>query len=177
LGCQSDISHNKKLTEGTKSEVKNPILARINYRTVSLKDFEEILEEIKEVHQSLESELADPEIRKRVFDWVVNMEIVYQIGIERGIDKEVAEAPESVKKEFIIKKIANELKENIFISFEEIKTFYEKNKNLINQPLAEVEKDIKKLLATGKFDEKIAELVEDFKSRNKVEINYEPAIR
>jgi len=177
FGCQSDISHNKEFTEGVKSEVKSPILARINYRTVSLKDFEEILKGIKESYQSLESDLADPEIRRRVFDWVVNMEIVYQIGIERGIDKEVAEAPERVKKEFVIKKIANELKEDIAISFEEIKTFYEENRNLINQPLVEVEEDIKKLLAKSKFDEKITELVEDFKSRNKVEVNYEPAIR
>ena len=102
---------------------------------------------------------------------LVTVEILYQIGIEKGVDKleDVISLTGKTKRTAIIDEVMVSLEKEV--SIDEIVAFYENNKDLIGMPLLEAKENIRNVLCGEKLNNEIAKVILDFKKRNNVEIN------
>jgi len=169
------VSGNEALSKEVKQEVDEPVLAKLNGWIMGIENFKGILQKARIFHEKLGKNMNSFEFKKDILNRLVNTEIIYRIGIERGIDQEeeIQKAPQSVQRALVIQKVAGELEKNIVISPEEIKKYYAQNKDSLNLPLFEAESCIGEILKKSKLDKRVADVAEGFKSRVKVEIHYE----
>jgi len=169
------VLRGEALSKEVKQEVDEPVLARLNGWVMGIENFKEILQRARTFHEKLEKDMDSFEFKKDILNRLVNTEIIYRIGIERGIDQEeeIQKAPQSVQRALVIQKVAGELEKNIVVSPEEIKKYYAQNKDSLNVSLSEAESCIEEILKKSKLDRRIADVAGGFKSRTKVEMHYE----
>ncbi|MCK5287846.1 MAG: hypothetical protein KAJ79_02195 [Candidatus Omnitrophica bacterium] len=172
-GCNNptqDISKKEKTSNQIK-DIKEPLLAKINNWEISLNDFNERLFRIDSYGEIKSFDINDFQARKDMLSQLVTVEILYQIGIEKGVDKleDIISLTEKTKRIAIVDKVMVNLEKEV--SIDEIVAFYENNKDLIGMPLLEEKENIRNVLFVEKLNNEIAKVILDFKKRNNVEIN------
>lgn len=112
---------------------KNKVLAIVEGKEITEKDVEFLLAGIGP-QQAMQ--FNNEEGRKRLLDELINQEMFYLEAIEKGYDKEEAFKLELQKaKENILKQMAiRELLDNIQVTDEEVKEFYEEHKEQFVSP-------------------------------------------
>ncbi len=154
-----------KQKEAVKSGDSGPVLAKINKTEITLNDFNERLKEYPSVAHG---GTLDIETKKGFLDNLIVRELLYQEALKTGLDKEkeTAEILEEMKKRILVEKFfKKELDENIKISEEELKKYYDENPEEAKSPVevrashillktrAEAESVMKKLKAGSKFED------------------------
>lgn len=172
-GCNNlnqDIIKKEKSFEQT-NDIKEPLLGKINNWEISLNDFKKRLVRIDSYGKIEGFDINDFQARKDMLSQLVTVEILYQIGIEKGVDKleDVISLTGKTKRTAIIDEVMVSLEKEV--SIDEIVAFYENNKDLIGMPLLEAKGNIRNVLCGEKLNNEIAKVILDFKKRNNVEIN------
>lgn len=159
----SSISCKQK--EAIKEGSSGPVLAKINNTEITLSDFNERLKEYPSVAHG---GTLDIETKKGFLDNLIVRELLYQEALKTGLDKEkeTAEMLEEMKKRILVEKFfKKELDENMKISDEELKKYYEEHPDEAKAPVEvrashillktreEAEAVLKKLKAGSKFED------------------------
>ncbi len=154
-----------KQKEGVKGGSSGPVLAKINDTEITLDDFNERLKEYPSVAHG---GTVDIETKKGFLDNLIVRELLYQESIRTGLDKEkeTADILEEMKKRILVEKFfKKELEENIKISEEELRKYYDEHPDEAKAPVEvrashillktreEAESALKKLKAGSKFEE------------------------
>lgn len=162
-GCSGS---KEKLAERT-------ILAKVNGRTLTAEDLQmEIPKEYKNL-VTLEQK------RSYVYKWIQS-EMLYQVALKKGVEKEVGFLIEQAKKDVVVSKFLEKELKNIEVTSEEIENYYNSNRESFKRKWDEVrashillfnKKDAQKALQrirSGEEFEKIAgEMTEDQNTRMK----------
>ena len=161
----SSISCNNKKEAAVKGGDSGPVLAKINNTEITLSDFNERLKEYPSVAHG---GTLDIETKKGFLDNLIVRELLYQEAVKSGLDKEkeTAEILEEMKKRILVEKFfKKELEENIKISEEELKKYYDEHPEEAKAPVEvkashillktreEAESVLKKLKAGSKFED------------------------
>ncbi len=161
----STISCNKKETVTAKGGDSGPVLARINDTEITLAAFNERL---KEYPSLAHGGNLDFETKKGFLDNLVVRELLYQESLRTGLDKEkeTADMLEEMRKRILVEKLfKKELEENLKISDEELKKYYDEHPEEAKAPVEvkashillktreEAESVLKKLSAGSKFED------------------------
>lgn len=155
------------------TSVKEGVLASVNDWTLTLDQFRGILKELKESKVAQNLNIDDLKVQENLLQRMVNTEIIYQIGIERGLDKDedIAKASPKAQRVLIIQKVIDDLMSAIVVSEPEVTEFYNQ-KGLTDKPLSEVKPNIIKAIKLTKLEEEVLGLANSYKDRFTVEINY-----
>ncbi len=116
-----------KQKEGAKESSSGQVLAKINNTEITLSDFNERLKEYPSVAHG---GTLDLETKKGFLDNLIVRELLYQESLRTGLDKEKETAAilEEMKKRILVEKLfKKELEENIKITEEEIKKYYDEH--------------------------------------------------
>ncbi|MCC7203393.1 MAG: peptidylprolyl isomerase [Nitrospirae bacterium] len=159
----SSISCKQK--EAVKGADSGQILAKINNTEITLSDFNERLKEYPTVAHGGNLDL---ETKKGFLDNLIVRELLYQEAIHKGLDKEkeTADMLEEMKKRILVEKFfKKELEEDMKISDEELKKYYDEHPEEAKAPVEvrashillktkeEAEGILKKLRAGAKFED------------------------
>lgn len=151
--------------EAAKVGDSGPVLAKINKTEITLANFNERLKEYPSVAHGGS---VDIETKKGFLDNLIVRELLYQEAVKTGLDKdkETAEILEEMKKRILVEKLfKKELEENIKVSEEELKKYYDEHPEEAKAPVEvkashillktreEAESVLKKLKAGSKFEE------------------------
>lgn len=151
--------------EAAKGGSSGPVLAKINNTEITLADFNERLKEYPSVAHG---GTLDIETKKGFLDNLIVRELLYQESIKKGLDKdkETAEILEEMRKRILVEKFfKKELEENITISEEELKKYYDEHPDEAKAPVEvrashillktreEAESVLAKLKAGSKFED------------------------
>src|SRR3990170_4964031 len=151
--------------EAAKGGSSGPVLAKINNTEITMADFNERLKEYPSVAHGGD---LDIETKKGFLDNLIVRELLYQEAISKGLDKdkETAEILEEMRKRILVEKFfKKELEEEIKISEEELKKYYDehpeegkapvefKASHILLKTREEAESVLKKLKAGSKFEE------------------------
>ncbi len=101
------------------------VIARVGKATLTLTDL------IEDIPVQIRHDLSDVEIRELVLQWI-NNEVLYQEADKRGFDErpDLQKQVERLRKELLVSKlIETAIGNNISVSEDEIKTYYENNKD------------------------------------------------
>lgn len=154
-----------KQKEAVKGSSSGPVLAKINNTEITLDDFNERLKEYPSVAHG---GTLDLETKKGFLDNLIIRELLYQESIRTGLDKEkeTAQILEEMKKRILVDTFfKKELEENIKISDEELKKYYDDHPEEAKAPVEvrashillktreEAESVLQKLKAGSKFEE------------------------
>lgn len=147
---------------GKKDPYGNKVLARVSNRNVTLNEFNAKIAKMPPYYQSI----VDKNKKRYLDDMILEM-LLYEEATRKGLehDKEVKELLQEAKKKVMITKLVKlEVEDNIKITDEEARKFYDANKNDFKSPemwrashiLVSTEKEAKDILdslAKGeKFD-------------------------
>jgi len=113
---------------------KGDILARVGDWSISVKEFDERLSALKEIIP--EYDTNDIEARRLVLDELVNQQIMV-FGAERsGLaqQSDIKAAVEEFRRTLIVREVARQLTENIAVTDQEARAFYEENKDALIGP-------------------------------------------
>lgn len=172
LFCGCD-NLNKDISKKGKSfnRINGPLLAKINNWEIGLDDFKDKLIRMNSYNKVSGFDINDFESRKDMLTQLITVEILHQIGIEKGMDKlkDVINLQESNKRIIVIDKVIDSLAKEV--SNDEIAAFYEKNKDSIGMPLLEAKVNIRKLISKEKLNNEISKVVFNYKKRVDVEKN------
>src|SRR4030066_829801 len=151
--------------EAAKGGSSGPVLAKINNTEITVADFNERLKEYPSVAHG---GTIDIETKKGFLDNLIVRELLYQEALKAGLDKEkeTADILDEMKKRILVEKFfKKELGENITISEEELKKYYDENLEAAKAPVevrashillktrVEAESVMEKLKAGPKFED------------------------
>ncbi|MEK6583863.1 MAG: peptidylprolyl isomerase [Nitrospirota bacterium] len=124
-----------KQKEAAKESSSGQVLAKINNTEITLSDFNERLNEYPSVAHG---GTLDLETKKGFLDNLIVRELLYQESLRTGLDKEKETAAilEEMKKRILVEKLfKKELEENIKITEEEIKKYYDEHPEEAKAPV------------------------------------------
>lgn len=110
------------------------ILARVGHWSITVEEFKRRLDALKEV--APEYDITSSETKQLVLDELVNQQILV-IGAEKsGVadQKDIREAVDEFRRTLIVREVARKLTENISVTQEEARAFYEENKDAMVGP-------------------------------------------
>jgi len=109
-------------------------LARVGGWTITLDEFNERLAALKEVLPDFDTN--NLEAKKLILDELVRQQLLVEEAEKSGLAKneDIVAAVEEFRRTLIVREIAKNLTENIMVSDEEAKTFYEERKDQIIDP-------------------------------------------
>ncbi|MBU1627044.1 peptidyl-prolyl cis-trans isomerase, partial [bacterium] len=117
-----------------KKEDKSQIIAKIDEKTITMQDLES---EIEKLLPNMQSEYNNPEKKLEILKQMVSMELFYRAAQRLGLDKdkEVIAKTFEIKKSLMAQKyLMDELKDKMKIEPEELKLYYEANKERYKSP-------------------------------------------
>ena len=116
------------------ASMKVNTLARVGSWSITIDEFEERLEALKEVVP--EYDITDPEARRLVLDELVNQQVLVLGAEEKGLtrQKDIQAAVEEFRRTLIVREVARQLTEGIEMSDMEARAFYEENREAMVGP-------------------------------------------
>lgn len=122
-----------------RTQEKNGVLAKVGDWSITADEFNNALEKLKP-YLAAQKVAIGPEFKERMLDELVEQEILAQTALAKGSDQdpEVIEALKRYKSALLAAKMMEDLQKNIATSEEEVKNFYEKNKNIFANPPKEI---------------------------------------
>ncbi len=110
-------------------------LARIGSWSITKKEFEERLTALQKVVP--EYDVKDPKSRRLVLDELVRQQLLVEDAKKTGLvnQKDITAAVEEFKRTLIVREVARQLTENLEVSEEEAKDFYNQNKKVLLAPV------------------------------------------
>jgi parvulin-like peptidyl-prolyl isomerase len=103
-------------------------LARVGGWSITAEEFNERLSALKEVVP--EYDINDPEARKLVLDELINQQVLVLGAEKTGLarQKDIHAAVDEFRRTLIVREVARQLTENIAVSEQEARAFYDENK-------------------------------------------------
>ncbi len=124
-------------TMDKKSESSLPpsVLAKVGNWTITIEEFKERLNALKEVVPDLN--IDDPETKKLMLEELVRQQLLVWDAERKGVanQKDIKDAVEEFRRTLIVQESAKKITENIKGTEEEAKEFYELNKDRIIDPV------------------------------------------
>lgn len=110
-------------------------LARIGNWTITKEDFEERLKALKEVVPDYD--FSSQEARKLVLEELIRQQLLLMDAEKNGManTKEIRDAIDEFRRTLIVREVARAKTEKLAVTDEEAKEFYEKNKEILVEPL------------------------------------------
>jgi peptidyl-prolyl cis-trans isomerase C len=110
------------------------ILARVGQWTITVDEFRERLDALKEVVPEYDTE--DPEAQKLVLEELVNQQVLVADAERTGLarQKDIRSAVEEFRRTLIVRETARKLTQDIAVSEEEARAFYEENEEAMVGP-------------------------------------------
>lgn len=107
------------------------VLARVGKWKITKSEFEDRLNALKEVIP--EYDTNNLEARKLVLDELVRQQLIVEDAVRTGLvkDKDIVAAVEEFRRTLIVRETARRLAENITVSDEELRAFYDEKKDLL----------------------------------------------
>ena len=104
------------------------VLAKVGNWTLTLDDFNERLEALKEVVPDYDA--TDVEQNKLILEELIRQQLLVQDAENTGIskDKDVLQAVEEFRRTILVREVANRLTKDITVTEEEAKEYYDANK-------------------------------------------------
>lgn len=117
-------------------KINGPLLARVNDWAIGLDDFKNYLKSLEPLAKTQKIDINSPEFKTKFLNDLIKNQILAQVAIERGLDKsdDVLRALRDTRDTLLAAKIRDDLEKNVSVSYAEIKTFYDKNKELFKKP-------------------------------------------
>lgn len=114
--------------------MKANTLARVGSWSITIKEFEERLDALKEVVP--EYDITDPEARRLVLDELVNQQVLVSGAEAKGLARQadIQAAVEEFRRTLIVREVARQLTEGIEMSDMEARAFYDENKEMMIGP-------------------------------------------
>ena len=131
----SDVETPKAETkQSTSSPLAPNVLARVGDWSITLEEFNDRLAALKEVVPDYD--ITNFEAKKLVLEELIRQQLLVMDAQRSGLDKQkdIAEAVEEFRRTLIVREIAKKLTENITVSEEEAKAFYEEQKDKLVEP-------------------------------------------
>ena len=125
----------EKKTAVIKENGGGPVLAKVNDTEITLSDFNERLKEYPSIAHG---GTVDLETKKGFLDNLIVRELLYQEAIHNGLDKEKATAVllEEMKKRILVDRFfKKELEENVKVTGEDVKKFYDEHPDEAKTPM------------------------------------------
>jgi peptidyl-prolyl cis-trans isomerase C len=109
-------------------------LARIGSWSITKEEFNERLAALKEVVP--EFDVNNPEARKLVLDELVRQQLLVVDAEQRGVanNKDIMAAVDEFRRTLIVRQVATDLTQNISVTEEEARQFYEEQKDILREP-------------------------------------------
>lgn len=127
-----------KAVSAKKADMNKPmaenVLVRIGDWSITVDEFTDRLEALKEVLP--EYDVANVEAKRMVLDELVRQQLLVLDAEKTGLakQKDIESAVEEFRRTLIVREVAANLTENIKVSEEEAKAFYEENKDQLISP-------------------------------------------
>jgi len=123
------VSAPAKTQKVSTSVVMGPdTLARVGNWTITVEEFNERLAALKEVVP--EYDISDPEARRLVLDELINQQVLVLGAEKTGLarQKDIYAAVDEFRRTLIVREVARQLTENIVVSENEARIFYDENR-------------------------------------------------
>ncbi|MBD3264381.1 MAG: hypothetical protein GF375_04685 [Candidatus Omnitrophica bacterium] len=181
--CQSSMEPKEAVKETTSaneadispsSETENIVLAKVGGWVLTKSEFNKVLSDLQSSGAAEGMDLSDLNTKEMLLQRMVNTEILYRVGLERGFDKEakIEGASSKAKRVLVIQKVLDSLASDIEVSEEEIEEFYQ-NSGLTDKPLSEMKANIIKAIELAKLEEEVSKLADSYRDELEVEVNFE----
>jgi len=107
------------------------LLASVGNWQISIDEFNERLKALKEVMPEYDTNA--PEAKKLVLDELINQQLLVQSAEETGLtqEKDVVLALEEFRRTLLVREVVRKLTENIQVSDDEIRAFYDEKKDML----------------------------------------------
>jgi len=124
----------KPSPKDTPQQIAANELARIGSWSITKEEFNERLAALKEVVPEFDTD--NPEARKLVLDELVRQQLLVLDAEQRGVanNKDIIAAADEFRRTLIVRQVAVELTQNISVTEEEAKQFYEDQKDVLREP-------------------------------------------
>ncbi|MCP4652926.1 MAG: hypothetical protein GY858_06030 [Candidatus Omnitrophica bacterium] len=134
-------------------KIKGPLLARVNSWAIGLDDFDGYLNSLRPLAEAQELPIDNYEFKARLLNDLVKNQVLAQIAIEQGLDKDedIARAMRDYKTTLLSSKIRASLENTVVVSYTELEEFYEKNKAFLRKPQ---EVDVSEIALNSEFEAK-----------------------
>jgi peptidyl-prolyl cis-trans isomerase C len=129
VACEKIFPPKTDKTE-TKEEIK------INDWAIGLDDFKNYLNSLKPLAEKNKLNIESPEFKLRFLSDLVKAQILSQIAIERGLDKneDIVRTLRDTRDTLLAAKVRDDLEKNITVSYTEVKQTYDKYKDSFKKP-------------------------------------------
>ena len=110
------------------------VLARVGSWTITVEEFNERLAALKEVVPDFD--VNDPEAKSMILDELVNQQMLVLGAEQSGLarQKDIIAAVDEFRRTLIVREVARELTENITVTEEEARAFFDENKESLVGP-------------------------------------------
>jgi len=115
-----------------KTSDDDKVLAQVSNRSITLGDFKKRIARLPAYYQNVVEKN-----KKRYLDEVIMEALMYEEAIRKGLekDKEVKEVVSEARKKILIAKLVkNEVEDNVKVTEDELKSFYESHKDEFRSP-------------------------------------------
>ncbi|MBU0896769.1 MAG: peptidylprolyl isomerase [Candidatus Omnitrophica bacterium] len=117
-------------------KISGPLLAMVNDWAIGADDFKNYLNNLKPLAEAQNLDIESYEFKRKLLNDLVKNQILAQIAKERGIDKDedVIRALGDYKSTLLASKISVDLERRVEVSYEDVRGFYEQNKQFLKKP-------------------------------------------
>ncbi|MFA6281120.1 MAG: peptidyl-prolyl cis-trans isomerase [Candidatus Omnitrophota bacterium] len=117
-------------------KINGPLLAKVNDWALGLDDFKSYLKSLEPLAKTQKIDISSADFKIKFLNDLIKNQILAQIAVGRGLDKsdDVLRALRDTRDTLLAAKIRDELEKNVNVSYVEIKSFYDKNKELFKKP-------------------------------------------
>lgn len=176
-GCQNRESEKREadIQRRIEAQAQAQVVASVNDWRITLSEFRVMLDSLGEEARAHGVDIDNPEVRRRFLDQLVHREILYRAGKLLGMDQDpqLQQMPEEAQKEAMAAMMRSMIMRNIEITEQDLKTFYQQNREVFPMPFEEVREAIRTEIDRGIFQEQIRALLEDLEGQINVEVDYE----
>ncbi len=169
VACDSKMTKVKKVSDVKKLKV--PVIAKVNNIPITLDDYRR---EKAKLPENLQKLLKKPEKKLQFIQNLIDKELIYEESKKARIDEDESfkKKLEALKKELMINEfLKRKIFNNIIISEQEIKDYYDKNKKNFNLPYDQVKSKIREILKKEKEQKLFQKYIESLRHSAKIEIN------
>lgn len=125
-------------------KIKGPLLARVNNWAMGMEDFNTYLDNLRLLAKAqgmdnldeINKQINSFEFKKTLLTNIVNSEIIAQIAIERGLDKDedFKKSLYESRRTLLVSKLQSDIESSAAVSLTEVQDFYDLNKDNPNYP-------------------------------------------
>jgi len=171
LEAQKQLERSTDLNQSKTEKKGGAVIARIGDREITMSELED---EIEKLPPSVQSQFKEKEGKLKFLQGYIGSELLYHTALRRGLDKdkEVEEGILQVTKQMMINKLlTQEIPQDIQISENEIKLYYDAHQEEFkDKKLEEVRSQIESELKKMKQQEAYGKLVSKMMEAEKVKI-------